>query len=107
MISEILRRAKNEVKKTFMDVEDYRKLKEGEHDVLSRYNYSISELNDLISELEATQWIPVSEGLPENESDVDLWVNGRRLSYHYTSGNFFIGYPTTTHWRYAPQPPKE
>ena len=72
MISEILRRAKNEVKKTFMYVEDYHKLREGEHDVLSGYDYSISELNDLISELEATQWISVDyKNMIINEND---WV---------------------------------
>ena len=67
-----------------------------------------------ISELEATQWIPVSESsLPQKNSYIDLWCpEKKRRMIDFYIGNyteFLLGHTIWeySHWRYSPQPPKE
>ena len=63
------------------------------------------------------KWIPVTERLPANDSDVLAYLRigeeGRIYPANYASGMWFdcmLNTPatdTTTHWMYLPEPPKE
>ena len=69
-------------------------------------------LVEAIAELEAAQrWVPVSERLPENISNVLILSRGEQLiaSYHSKYSLWYVPFvdkPVVTHWMPLPKPPE-
>lgn len=72
----------------------------------------IELLTARIAELEAERrWIPVSERLPENISNVLILSRGEQLiaSYHSKYSLWYVPFvdkPVVTHWMPLPKPPE-
>ena len=72
----------------------------------------ITELTTRIAELEAAQrWIPVSERLPEEDTDGNALMAICRYSGEWVRTAFGAEFADEfvrhyTHWMYAPQPPE-
>ncbi len=79
------------------------------------FRFSTVEIS--VNEYATQKWIPVTERLPKNDSDVLAYLRigeiGRIYPANYANGMWFdctFNTPatdTTTHWMPLPEPPKE
>jgi len=108
----------NALRTNLNEAEKYRELYDT---VKENYSTVRKMLTEAKAELDKHRWVPVSEGLPKENCDVDVWLTGvkggttpRETDVHYSFVDkvFYIDYDMiditeqVTHYRYITPPEK-